>query len=182
VHFENLQQAARVVHRGRQGQQPHAKASGCEPRPAISGFSQGLSLRAVTLKASATESAEQAHERSARMKFSDKCKQLRNLLNNGKIPNSENAKELLSQIEGCERNIFVHSFLASDEHSVTFIHRKVEQGRYQPTGYTIPREGFIDHVQDFVQLSFDFEQAVGLTDKEVRDFGAMALPLADLPG
>jgi hypothetical protein len=37
-------------------------------------------------------------------------------------------------------------------------------------------------VQDFVQLSFDFEQAVGLTDKEVRDFGAMALPLADLPG
>jgi hypothetical protein len=132
-----------------------------------------LAIDCATWKASGTESAEQAHARSAGMRFSDKCKRLRTLLNEGKIPNSENAKDLLAQIESCGRNIFAHSFLASDEHSVTFIHRKVERGKYLLTGYTIPRDGFIDHVQDFVQLSFDFENAVGLTDKEVADFGAI---------
>jgi hypothetical protein len=137
-----------------------------------------LAIDCATWKALGTESAEQAHARSAGMRFSDKCKRLRTLLNEGKIPNSENAKDLLAQIESCGRNIFAHSFLSSDAHSVTFIHRKVERGKYLPTAYTIPRDGFIDHVQDFVQLSFDFENAVGLTDKEVADFGAMAVPLA----
>jgi hypothetical protein len=132
-----------------------------------------LAIDCATWKALGTESAEQAHARSAGMRFSDKCKRLRTLLNEGKIPNSENAKDLLAQIENYGRNIFAHSFLASDEHSVTFIHRKVERGKYLLTGYTIPRDGFIDHVQDFVQLSFDFENAVGLTDKEVADFGAI---------
>jgi hypothetical protein len=113
------------------------------------------------------------------MRFSDKCKQLRTLLNEGKIPNSEKAKELLTEIENQGRNIFAHSFLVSDEHSVTFIHRKIEQGKYQAIPYTIPRARFLDLVQQFLQLCLDFEQAVGLTDKEVRDFAAMAMPLAE---
>ena len=65
---------------------------------------------------------------------------------------------------------------------MTFIHRKVEGGKYQPTTYTIACDDFIDHVQNFVQLSLDFEQAVGLSDKEVRDFAAMAVPLAPQDG
>jgi hypothetical protein len=68
-------------------------------------------------KASGTETAEEAHERSARMKFSDKCKRFRILLDGGKIPNGEKVKDLLTRIEDHSmRNVFAHSFLASDEH------------------------------------------------------------------
>jgi hypothetical protein len=58
----------------------------------------------------------------------------------------------------------------------------VERGKYQPTWYKIACDDFIDHVQSFVQLSFDFEQAVGLSHKEVADFAAMAMPLASQDG
>jgi hypothetical protein len=79
------------------------------------------------------------------------------------------------------RNVFAHSFLASDEHSVAFVHRnkgRGKHGKYEATAYKLSRDDFFDHVQNFVQLAFDFQQAVGLTHKEVADFAAMALPLA----
>jgi hypothetical protein len=142
-----------------------------------------LAIDCAIWKASGTETAERAHERAARTKFSDKCKHLRTLLDGGKIPHGEKVKDLLAQIEHHSmRNVFAHSFLATDEHSVTFIHRKVVRGKYQPTWYTIASDGFIDHVQSFVQLSFDFEQAVRLSHKEVADFAAMTIPLASQDG
>jgi hypothetical protein len=113
-----------------------------------------LAIDCAIWKASGTETAERAHERAAHTKFSDKCKHLRALLDGGKIPNCEKAQDLLTWIEHQSmRNVFAHSFLATDEHSVTFIHRKVEGGKYQPTTYTIACDDFIDHVQNFVQLS-----------------------------
>jgi hypothetical protein len=136
-----------------------------------------LAIDCAMWKALGTETPEQAHERSARTKFSDKCKRFRTLLDGSKASHSEKVKDLLRQIENYGRNVLAHSFLASDERSVTFIHRKVERGRYQAMGYTIPCDDFIEHVQGFVQLSFDFEQAAGLTSKEVADFAAMAIPL-----
>jgi hypothetical protein len=133
-----------------------------------------LAIDYAMWKARGTETAEEAHERSARTKFSDKCKQFRTLVDSGKFPHGE----LLTRIEqDSMRNTFVHSFLASDEHSVAFIHRKVERGKYSVTGYKISHIGFIKHVQSFVRLSFEFERAVGLSDKEVREFAAMAVPL-----
>ena len=139
-----------------------------------------LAMDCAMWKALGTETAEQAHERAARTKFSDKCKQFRDLLDGGKIPHGEKVKELLRQIEqDSMRNIFAHSFLASDEHSVTFIHRRVERPskKYQPTAYKIVGDDFIAFVQNFVHLSWDFEQAAGLSDEEVADFASRALPL-----
>jgi hypothetical protein len=142
-----------------------------------------LAIDCAIWKASGTETAERAHERAARTKFSDKCKQLRTLLDGGRIPDGEKVKDLLTQIETHSmRNVFAHSFLATDEHSVTFIHRKVKHGKYQATAYQISRDGFLDHVQNFVQLCFDFEQAVGLSHKEVADFAAMVVPLPPQDG
>jgi hypothetical protein len=37
-------------------------------------------------------------------------------------------------------------------------------------------DGFLTHVQNFVQLSHDFEKALGFTHKQVADFAAAALP------
>ena len=53
----------------------------------------------------------------------------------------------------------------------------MERGNYQATGYTIPRVNFFEHVQNYVQLSFDFEQEAGLSPEEVAEFAAMAMPL-----
>jgi hypothetical protein len=38
------------------------------------------------------------------------------------------------------------------------------------------RDEFLTHVAKFARLSLKFEQAIGLTDKEVRVFASMALP------
>jgi hypothetical protein len=59
-----------------------------------------------------TETPEQAHERSARTKFSDKYKDFRTLLDGNKTSHSEKVKHLLTQIENYGRNALTHSFLA----------------------------------------------------------------------
>jgi hypothetical protein len=142
-----------------------------------------LAIDCATWKAiGGTETPEQAHERSARAQFSEKCEHLRALIEDGKIPNGEKVKEQLTQIEHHSlRNVFAHSFLASDEHSVTFIHRKMRRGKdakYEVTSYSISREDFFDHVQNFVQLTFEFQQTIGLSHAEVAEFASMALPLS----
>lgn len=138
-----------------------------------------LAIDCAMWKALAPETAEHAHERSARTKFSGRCEHFRILLDAGKFKNGDKVKELLDRIEHHSmRNVFAHSFMASDEHSVTFIHRKMESKQYRLRAYRAAREDFFDHVHDFVRLSFEFEQAAGLSDKEVGDFGAMAIPLA----
>ena len=52
-----------------------------------------LAIDCAVWKALGTETAEQAHQRSAGMRFSDKCKQFRTLLDGGNIPNGEKVKE-----------------------------------------------------------------------------------------
>jgi hypothetical protein len=59
-----------------------------------------------------------------------------------------------------------------------FVHRKVERGTYQPMAYRFSSDEFIEHVQSFVQLSVDFQQAIGLSDEQVAEFAAFALPLS----
>jgi hypothetical protein len=128
-------------------------------------------------KALGTETPEEAHERSAGTTFSDKCKQLRALIDDGKVPHK--VRKMLDQIENDSlRNVFAHSILASDEHMVLFIHRKIERPskQYRTMPYRLTRDEFLTHVAKFAQLSINFEQATGLTDKEVGVFASMALP------
>jgi hypothetical protein len=145
-----------------------------------------LAIDCAIWKARGTETEEEAHERSARMTFSDKCTQLRTLIDGGKFGHADKVKILLEQIEHHSgRNVFAHSFLASDQDSVSFIYRPRPHGKsrkYEPTLYKATPEQFIKHVQNFVQLSFDFEQAAGLSDREVRAFAARAIPLATPDG
>ena len=140
-----------------------------------------LAIDYATWKALGTETPEEAHTRSAAAKFSNKCKEFRALLEGNKIPNGKNVKELLTQIEDSMRNVFAHSFMATDEHSVTFVHRKIgrgKQGKYEVTAYQFSRQDFLNHVQNFSQLPSKFNDAVGLSEKEFRTFAAMAIPLA----
>jgi hypothetical protein len=136
-----------------------------------------LAIDYATWKYSGTETPEQAHERCADATFSDKCKLLERLLK------SEHARELLNEIASYGRNVFAHSFLATDEDSVTFIHRAMDRTvkpkKYQVTAYEIPRSKFIEYVREFVRTVSDFERAANLPDNAIREFASMALPLTE---
>ena len=140
-----------------------------------------LAIDCAIWKARGIDTAEEAHARSARMKFNDKCKDLRGLLDAGKLSDGEKVKELLAQIEkDSYRNIFAHSILVSDEDKVVFIHRRWDRShrKYRADPYEATRDNFLTHVGNFERLCLDFEQAAGLSDQEMRDFAAMAVPLA----
>jgi hypothetical protein len=119
---------------------------------------------------------EQAHAVVAGMEFGRKSAVLRSLLATSKFENVDELKGILTRITKTSlRNTFSHSFLASDENSVSFIHR-TSQGQYTVKGYTFTADQFDTHVHEFVQLARDFERALSLSDREVAEFAAAALP------
>jgi hypothetical protein len=68
-----------------------------------------LAIDCAIWKALGTETAEEAHERSACAMFSEKCEQLQTLLESAEIPHGEKVKELVRQIEHHSmRNVFAH--------------------------------------------------------------------------
>jgi hypothetical protein len=129
-------------------------------------------------KASEPAPAEQVHEQIAPMNFARKCKHFRSLLPTSKFKDIEKVEKLLTRItDHSMRNVFAHSFLASDIDSVTFINRWRQGGQYRVNWHPFTRDQFLNHVDDFIQLSLDFQRAVGLSDWEVAGFAAAARPL-----
>jgi len=122
-------------------------------------------------------SPEKTHALVAKLKFSDKVKLLRVLLNKSAYTNIDKLQQYLNRIEKDSlRNAFSHSFLASDADSVMFIHRKSERGKYSPMMYHFPVDGFLAHVKYFARLSADFQKALGFSQKEIAAFASYALP------
>jgi hypothetical protein len=104
------------------------------------------------------------------------------LLDSTEFKNNEKVKDLLARITNDSmRNVFAHSFLASDEGSVTFIHRWKEKRQYRVDRHTFTRAEFVNHVREFVQLSFDFQTAVGVSDWDLAGFAAAARLLRHPP-
>jgi hypothetical protein len=122
-------------------------------------------------------SPEQTHMLVAGLEFGRKTALLRSVLSTSgyTVAEVEKLKGYLTRIsKESLRNVFAHSFLASDTESVHFIHRK-SQGAYSATGYKFMAEGFVQHVKDFVQLAHDFEKALGFSHKDIGDFAAAAV-------
>src|SRR5262249_50815584 len=73
---------------------------------------------------------EQTHALVAGLEFGRKTALLRSLLSQSDLKNKDQLKGFLTRIsKESLRNVFSHSFIASDEHSVAFIHRS-SQGQY----------------------------------------------------
>ena len=119
---------------------------------------------------------EATHALVAALKFSDKTKLLRSLLNEAAPANIAQLRDFLDRIDNDFRNVFSHSFLASDAKTITFIHRTSRRGKYSCTCYQFEAENFLTHVRWFVQLADDFEKTLGLDHKQVADFAAYAVP------
>ena len=112
----------------------------------------------------------------AGLHFGPKAALLRSLLATSNFKNVSELKGFLTRItRESLRNVFTHSFIASDEHSVTFIHRK-SQTIYSADVYKFGADDFCTHVKEFVQLAHDFEVALGiLSSKEVGKFASFAI-------
>jgi hypothetical protein len=119
---------------------------------------------------------EQTHALVAGLHFGPKAALLRSLLPTSNFKNVSELKGFLTRItRESLRNVFTHSFIASDEHSVTFIHRK-NQTIYSADIYKFEADDFCIHVKEFVQLAHDFEVALGISsNKEVGEFASFAI-------
>jgi hypothetical protein len=118
---------------------------------------------------------EQTHALVGALEFGRKAAILRSLLPKSEYKNVPEIKGLLTRIrKESLRNVFTHSFIASDEETITFIHRS-SQGQYSATGYRFTADDFVAHVRDFVQLATDFEKALGISTAELGDFASEAI-------
>src|SRR5262249_5930776 len=96
---------------------------------------------------------EQAHAVVAGMEFGRKAAVLRSLLPGSQFKNVEQLKGILTRITKTSlRNIFSHSFMATDKDYVMFIHRS-SQGQYEVKLYKFTPEQFKTHVGDFLALA-----------------------------
>jgi hypothetical protein len=120
-----------------------------------------------------TETPEEVHKRVAGMQFGPKCKYFRSLLPASKFENVQKVEELLTLItDHAKRNEFAHSFLASDENSVRFVYRKTRKNKYEVTEAKATSEQFLNHVAEFLRIAQEFEQAIGLSHKELGEFAS----------
>jgi hypothetical protein len=108
----------------------------------------------------ASEPAPEVHEQIAPMNFARKCKHFRSLLPTSKFKDIEKVEKLLTRIpDHSMRNVFAHSFLASDIDSVTFIDRWQQGGGpYRVDWHPFTRDQFLNHVEDFIQLSLSISK------------------------
>ena len=109
---------------------------------------------------------EQTHALVAGLHFGPKAALLRSLLPTSSFKNVSELKGFLTRItRESLRNVFTHSFIASDEHSVTFIHRK-NQTIYSADTYKFEADDFCTHVKEFVKLAHDFEVALCISSNK----------------
>jgi hypothetical protein len=119
---------------------------------------------------------EQTHALVAGLEFGRKTALLRSLLSQSDYKNVAQLKGFITRIsKESLRNVFSHSFIASDADSVAFIHRS-SQGQYSAKGYQFTPDNFVAHTKAFVQLAEDLRKALGFSAKEIGDFAAAAIP------
>jgi hypothetical protein len=124
-------------------------------------------------------SPEQTHQLVSGMEFGKKVALLRSLLNKSDYENGPQLKGFLTKFtKESLRNVFTHSFIASDHDYVSFVHRTSFQGEYSCTVYKFDPDGFVTHVKKFVQLASDFEKALGLSPEILGEFAGAAADAA----
>jgi hypothetical protein len=120
-------------------------------------------------------SRPQAHHMLAGIEIGRKMRLLEALLRRSTI---DNKSELLGHLHKMQneslRNVFAHSFMHSDEHSVTFVNRKFGQ-RYEAYAYTFGLIRFRMHVQEFLSTGRQFYDGLHIDLDDLQKFAEAAL-------
>lgn len=120
-------------------------------------------------------SKQQAHHLLAGMEVGRKMRLLEGLLQRS---DHKNKSTLIAQLRKIQnesmRNVFAHSLIWSDEHTVTFLNRHFGQ-RYEAKEHKFNIIRFRMHVTDFIKNAVAFYEAAEISYKDIQSFGHAAL-------
>jgi hypothetical protein len=116
------------------------------------------------------------HILMAGMEFGRKASLLRILLDDSDHPDREKIRNLLVKIQNeAKRNIFTHSLLKSEVDNVTFVHRKVQNGKFTVTSTKFSPDEFNKHVVDIIAVSNEFGLLLGINQEEFEAYCQAAI-------
>jgi hypothetical protein len=120
-------------------------------------------------------SKTQAHHLLAGMEAGRKMRLLEGLLQRS---DHKNKSTLIAQLRKIQnesmRNVFAHSLIWSDEHTVTFLNRHFGQ-RYEAKEHKFNIIRFRMHVTDFIKNAVAFYEAAEISYTDIQSFGHAAL-------
>jgi hypothetical protein len=120
-------------------------------------------------------SKQQAHHLLAGMEAGRKMRLLDGLLQRSDHKNKSTLIACLRKIQNeSMRNVFVHSLIWSDEHTVTFLNRHFGQ-RYEAKEHKFNMIRFRMHVTDFIKNGVAFYEAAEIDYKDIQAFGHAAM-------
>jgi hypothetical protein len=132
-------------------------------------------------KALKTATPEQAHERVAGLSFGRKCAEFRTLLLDSKeFENIEKVRSASAHHQRLDAKRLC-AFVSCLGRRVRDIHSPKERGSSVSDWHTFTRAEFLNHVHEFIQLSVDFQTAVGVSDWDLAGFAAAARPSKPTP-
>jgi hypothetical protein len=117
---------------------------------------------------------EDTHILLAGMEFGRKSRILADLLKRKGPKNKEQLLHSLSTMRNSKRDLFVHSWIKSDEHSVTFLSRS-KGGDYRATEEKFVNIRFRMHVKGFLEAAQKFQDALEISDERMFAFADAAL-------
>jgi hypothetical protein len=125
--------------------------------------------------------ADETHLLTAGIDFNRRASLLRVLLNRSTLPRKPQIISALNTIQNESlRNVFAHSFLQSDETTVTFIER-TRHGKYDPKKHPFTISAFRDHVHKFVDAAVAFQQELEITNEDMQAFANAAFNVKTSP-
>ena len=114
--------------------------------------------------------SEQTHLLTAGIDHGRKIMLLRDLIARSDHANRTELLRTLKIIQNESlRNVLAHSYIASDDKTITFIERR-RGGPYSVKLYEFTLKEFRDHVRKFTQAAQDFEKALGFTREDLSGF------------
>lgn len=125
--------------------------------------------------------AGQAHLITSGMMFGRKARLLADLVGRS---NHQKKAEILGPFNklrgGSKRDIFIHSYIATDSQSVTFVERSIS-GKFTAKAHTFTFSQILDHVIMVTTEADNFYKALDLSYGEADAFANAALSLSRKP-
>jgi hypothetical protein len=120
-------------------------------------------------------SRTQAHHLLAGMEVGRKMRLLEGLLKRSAFKRKDEILGHLHKLQNESlRNVFAHSFLWSDQYTVTFVNRSFGQ-KYEAKEHKFTLIKFRMHVEEFIQTGVKFYTALEIDYDDLQSFGNAAL-------
>lgn len=120
---------------------------------------------------------EQAHLITSGMMYGRKARLLADLVGRSDHPNKAQILGALNWIRGhSKRDIITHGYQKFDDDSIEFVERS-SSGEFQARGHVFTNQEFLDHVRTLAQKGRQFQEGLGASQDDMRQFADAAFNL-----